>query len=63
MNITLTLDQNEAVVIAQLLGKLPTESGVFPLFSKVRQQIEEQVNAPPQPPAEAAAPVEVKEAA
>jgi len=47
MNITLTLDQNEAVVIAQILGRLPTDSGVFPLFAKVRDQIQAQTTPPP----------------
>jgi len=36
--ITFTLEQNEAEFILQAIGQLPTQSGAFPLFEKLKQQ-------------------------
>jgi uncharacterized lipoprotein YehR (DUF1307 family) len=40
--ITLTLTQDEAIYVSQLIGKQPTESGTFQLWLKIRKSIEEQ---------------------
>jgi hypothetical protein len=36
--ITFTLEQKEAEFIIQAIGQLPTQSGAFPLFEKLKQQ-------------------------
>lgn len=40
--ITFTLDKNEADFIIQVIGQLPTNSGVFPLFQKLQEQVQKQ---------------------
>lgn len=44
--IMLTLTPQEAVAVVNVLGQLPTSSGVFPLWEKLRGQVEPQVNPP-----------------
>jgi len=44
--ITFNLEQKEAEFIIQAIGQLPTQSGAFPLFEKLKQQYLEQ----PEPP-------------
>jgi hypothetical protein len=41
--ITLTLTKDEVQAILQVLGQLPTSSGVWPLAVKVKEQAEEQL--------------------
>jgi len=41
---TLTLTPEEVQVIFNILGDLPTKSGVFPLMMKVKEQAEAQAN-------------------
>lgn len=36
------LDINEANMILSILGDIPTKSGVYPLFVKIRMQLEAQ---------------------
>lgn len=48
--INFSLSRNDAGGLINLLGQLPTSSGVFPLHQLLANQFNEQVNAPPQPP-------------
>ena len=41
--ITLTLFAQEAVDVANIIGQLPTQSNAFPLYTKIKAQIESQV--------------------
>lgn len=41
--ITLTLTKDEVQAILQVLGQLPTSSGVWPLAVKIKEQAEEQL--------------------
>ena len=50
MEITLTLTVEEANTVLAALGQLPTNTGVFPLLKKIKEQGDAQV--PPPPPAE-----------
>lgn len=50
MEITLTLTVEEANTVLAALGQLPTNTGVFPLLKKIKDQGDAQV--PPPPPAE-----------
>ena len=43
MNITLTLSLEEVNSVLQVLGQMPTASGAFPLFVKVKEQAETQM--------------------
>lgn len=43
--VTLKLLPQEAVDIANIIGQLPTQSNAYPLFMKVKSQIEEQAKA------------------
>jgi len=43
--VKLSLLPQEAVDIANILGQLPTQSNAYPLFMKVKAQIEEQAKA------------------
>ena len=54
-NVTLTLTVQEAVDIANMIGQLPTQSNAYPLFVKIKGQIEAQAQAA-QPAAQAAEP-------
>ena len=46
--ITLTLDAQEAVAIANIIGQLPTQTNAYPLFLKVKSQIEQQAQKEPE---------------
>ena len=50
MDITLTLTIEEANTVLAALGQLPTNTGVFPLLKKIKEQGDAQV--PPAPPEE-----------
>ena len=41
--IKLSLLPQEAVDVANIVGQLPTQSGAYPLFMKIKGQIEQQV--------------------
>ena len=43
MEITLKLDINEVNFVLQVLGELPTKSGVWPLIGKIKEQADPQV--------------------
>lgn len=45
MDIDLKLTVNEVNALLQVLGELPTKTGVFPLAVKIKQQADEQVKA------------------
>ena len=40
MDITLTLTLEEAVALTNLVGSLPTAQGAYPLFQKLKSQVE-----------------------
>jgi len=40
---TFTLEDNEAQFVVQVLGQLPTQSGAFPLYQKLAEQFNTQV--------------------
>lgn len=46
MELTIKLTVDELNAVLQCLGNLPTNSGVFPLLMKIRQQAEGQVKPP-----------------
>ena len=48
-NVTLTLAAQEAVDVVNIIGQLPTQTNAYPLFIKLKAQVEAQI----QPPAEA----------
>ena len=50
INLTLTLDEINGLLT--LLGKLPTETNIWPLASKMRAQAEQQLPKEPQAPAD-----------
>jgi len=54
-NVTLTLTVQEAVDVANIIGQLPTQSNAYPLFVKIKGQIEAQAQAA-QPASQAAEP-------
>jgi hypothetical protein len=45
MELTLKLTRDEVQGLMNLLGELPTKSGVFPLAVKIKAQADEQVKA------------------
>jgi len=49
---TFTLEDNEAQFVVQVLGQLPTQSGAFPLFQKLTEQFNTQVQADSPAPTE-----------
>ena len=51
-DVTYTLTSQEAIDIANVIGQLPTHSNAHPLFLKLKQQLEAQLNSE-EPPAEA----------
>lgn len=51
MEITLKLDLQEVNGLLTIMGKLPTETNIWPLAAKIRAQAEQQL--PQQQPAEA----------
>jgi len=54
-NVTLILTVQEAVDVANIIGQLPTQSNAYPLFVKIKGQIEAQAQAA-EPAAPEAAP-------
>ena len=48
-NITLTLTAQEAVDIVNTMGQLPTQSNAYPLYTKLRSQVELQLPKPEMP--------------
>jgi hypothetical protein len=42
---TFTLEDNEAQFVLQVLGQLPTQSGAFPLYQKLAEQFNVQMQA------------------
>ena len=40
-----TLEDNEAQFVVQVLGQLPTQSGAFPLYQKLAEQLNVQVQS------------------
>ena len=54
MEITLTLSLEEANTVLAALGQLPTNTGVYPLMKKIKEQGDAQVP----PPAEDSSPGE-----
>jgi hypothetical protein len=54
-NVTLTLTVQEAVDVTNIIGQLPTQSNAYPLFVKIKGQIEAQAQAA-QPATQAAEP-------
>ena len=59
MEITLTLTVEEANTVLAALGQLPTNTGVFPLLKKIKEQGDTQVPPPPTEQTEAK-PVELE---
>lgn len=53
MEINLKLDLQEVNGLLSIMGKLPTETNVWPLASKIRSQAEEQLPKEEQPVVEA----------
>ena len=52
-DITITLTAQEAVDIVNTMGQLPTQSNAYPLYMKLRTQVEAQLPKPEEaPPAE-----------
>lgn len=43
MEITLKLSVEEVSAIVQVMGELPTKSGIFPLVMKIKEQAEAQL--------------------
>lgn len=42
--VALTLMPEEAVTIVNILGQMPTNANIFPLWEKLRGQVEPQLN-------------------
>ncbi len=51
-DVTLLLSLEEAVAIVNLLGSLPTSQGGFPLWQKLKAQVEAQMPKTEEKPAE-----------
>ena len=49
LNVSLTL--SEAVALTNLVGSLPTSQGAWPLFEKLKAQVEPHLPKPEQPQA------------
>ena len=52
LEMTLVMEPAEAVAIVNLLGSLPTSQGGFPLWQKLKAQVEAQMPKPEEKPAE-----------
>jgi hypothetical protein len=50
--ITLTLLTQEAIAVANIVGQLPTSSNAYPLFMKLKSQIDAQLPKQDATPAE-----------
>ena len=48
-DVTLSLSLKEAVGIVNLLGSLPTAQGAYPLFAKLKAQVEPLLPKPEEP--------------
>lgn len=46
MNFILQLEENEAAFVLQVIGNLPTQTGAFPLFQKLQEQVKAQMPKP-----------------
>ena len=49
MDVELTVTMEEAVAIVNLLGSLPTSQGAFPLYVKLKAQVEPLLPKPEEP--------------
>lgn len=47
--VMLSLTTQEAVAVANIIGQLPTQSNAYPLFMKVKGQIEQQMQEAEKP--------------
>jgi hypothetical protein len=45
-DLTITLTAQEAIDIVNTMGQLPTQSNAFPLYTKLRSQVESQLPKP-----------------
>lgn len=45
--ITITLTPEEAVAVVNVIGQLPTNQSVFPLWNTLREQVERGLQNPP----------------
>ncbi len=52
LEMTLVMEASEAVAIVNLLGSLPTSQGGFPLWQKLKAQVEAQLPKTEEKPAE-----------
>jgi hypothetical protein len=52
LEMTLVMEPAEAVAIVNLLGSLPTSQGGFPLWQKLKAQVEAQMPKTDEKPAE-----------
>jgi hypothetical protein len=52
INVTINVTLEEAVALINLVGDLPTSRGGYPLWVKLREQVEPILNAPAPPVAE-----------
>lgn len=48
--VTFTLNAQEAVDIANIIGQVPTQAGVYPIYSKLKAQLEAQLGKEKQKP-------------
>ena len=48
-DVTLSLSLEEAVAIVNLIGSLPTAQGAYPLFAKLKGQVEPLLPKPEEP--------------
>ena len=53
-NVTLNLTAQEAVDVVNIIGQLPTQTNAYPLFQKLKAQVEAQIQPAPAPDAPAA---------
>ncbi len=49
MDVELKVTMEEAVAIVNLLGSLPTSQGAFPLYAKLKAQVEPLLPKPEEP--------------
>ena len=47
--VTITLTEQEAVDVINIIGQLPTQSNAHPLYTKLRSQVEPQLPKPETP--------------
>ena len=51
MSYQFNLEENEAAFVLQVIGNLPTQTGAFPLFEKLQEQVKAQMPTPAEEPA------------